>query len=58
MPLYTYWCEPCDSARVLQHGMDDAEQKLCYVCFHPMKKRPDIGGVSFRGPGFYRTDSR
>lgn len=56
MPLYTYRCEPCDTERTLQHPMHDLGPHFCPVCFSPMKKRPDIGGVSFRGSGFYRTD--
>ena len=55
MPTYSYVCKKCE------HSFDlwQAEaETLCPKCGGELRKVFGQLGVSFKGTGFYRTDSR
>lgn len=58
MPTYAYRCKDCGHAfDVVQAFTDDALTE-CPVCGGVLRKQYGSVGVSFKGSGFYRTDSR
>ncbi|MBU8743540.1 FmdB family transcriptional regulator [Micrococcus luteus] len=58
MPTYAYRCKDCGHAfDVVQAFTDDALTK-CPACGGVLRKQYGSVGVSFKGSGFYRTDSR
>lgn len=58
MPTYAYRCKDCGHAfDVVQAFTDDALTE-CPACGGVLRKQYGSVGVSFKGSGFYRTDSR
>ena len=58
MPTYAYRCKDCGHAfDVVQAFTDDALTE-CPTCGGVLRKQYGSVGVSFKGSGFYRTDSR
>ncbi|MCV7471589.1 FmdB family transcriptional regulator [Micrococcus luteus] len=58
MPTYAYRCKDCGHAfDVVQSFTDDALTE-CPACGGVLRKQYGSVGVSFKGSGFYRTDSR
>lgn len=58
MPTYAYRCRDCGHAfDVVQSFTDDALTQ-CPECGGVLRKQYGSVGVSFKGSGFYRTDSR
>lgn len=58
MPTYAYRCKDCGHAfDVVQAFTDDALTE-CPACGGVLHKQYGSVGVSFKGSGFYRTDSR
>ena len=58
MPTYAYRCKDCGHAfDVVQAFTDDALTE-CPTCGGDLRKQYGSVGVSFKGSGFYRTDSR
>ena len=57
MPTYSYACKKCDHAFDVQQAMADAALTECPKCGGELKKVFGNVGVSFKGSGFYRTDS-
>ena len=59
MPTYEYACSTCDATHEVQQKMSDPTLTECPVCGQPTVRKLFSGvGVHFKGPGFYRTDSR
>ena len=58
MPVYTYACTQCGHVFDQHQSFSDASLTECPVCGGRLRKRYDSIGVTFNGPGFYRTDSR
>ena len=60
MPTYQYACTNPDCATrfELVQTFTDAAASECPVCGSPVRKVYGSVGVVFKGPGFYRTDSR
>lgn len=57
MPTYTYLCEQCGKFDAT-HSMSD-ELMYCEICGLPgIRKVFNNVGVSFKGSGFYSTDSK
>ena len=57
MPTYAYRCKDCGHAfDVVQAFTDDALTE-CPACGGVLRKQYGSVGVSFKGSGFYRTDS-
>jgi putative FmdB family regulatory protein len=58
MPTYEYTCKNCDEhLEVVQSFKDDALTE-CPACGGPLRKVFGNIGITFKGSGFYRTDSR
>ena len=58
MPTYAYRCKDCGHAfEAVQAFTDDALTE-CPACGGVLRKQYGSVGVSFKGSGFYRTDSR
>lgn len=57
MPAYNYKCVECKTMTVIKHGFNDKPEPVC-TCGGRMKKSYTAVGVTFNGPGFYKTDSR
>ncbi|MDO4239811.1 FmdB family zinc ribbon protein [Micrococcus sp.] len=58
MPTYAYRCKDCGHAfDAVQSFTDDALTE-CPECGGALRKQYGSVGVSFKGSGFYRTDSR
>ena len=58
MPTYAYRCKDCGHAfDAVQSFTDDALTE-CPECGGTLRKQYGSVGVSFKGSGFYRTDSR
>ena len=58
MPTYEYRCKECgDELEVVQSFTDDP-LTTCEKCGGPLRKVFGSIGVTFKGSGFYRTDSR
>ena len=58
MPTYSYRCTECDNAFDIQQAFTDSSLTVCPVCGGTLRKVFGVVGVTFNGPGFYRTDSR
>jgi len=58
MPTYEYACKTCgEHVEVVQSFNDDALTE-CPACGGPVRKVFGNIGITFKGSGFYRTDSR
>jgi putative FmdB family regulatory protein len=58
MPTYEYACKSCgEHLEVVQSFRDDA-LTTCPACSGPLRKVFGSIGISFKGSGFYKTDSR
>jgi putative FmdB family regulatory protein len=58
MPTYEYRCKDCgDELDVVQSFHDDPLTE-CPSCGGTLRKKFGRVGISFRGSGFYKTDSR
>ena len=58
MPTYAYRCKDCGHAfDAIQSFSDDALTE-CPACGGVLRKQYGSVGVSFKGSGVYRTDSR
>ena len=58
MPTYEYRCTECgDRLEVVQSFADDP-LTVCPRCEGRLKKVFNSPGISFKGSGFYKTDSR
>jgi putative FmdB family regulatory protein len=58
MPTYEYACKSCgEHLEVAQSFKDDA-LTTCPACGGPLRKVFGAIGISFKGSGFYKTDSR
>ncbi len=58
MPTYSYACTACDHAFDAVQSIHDPALTECPECTAPIRKRFGAVGVTFKGSGFYRTDSR
>lgn len=58
MPMYSYACTECDNAFDIQQKITDDALTTCPQCQGRLKKVYGTVGVTFKGGGFYRTDSR
>ncbi len=58
MPTYSYVCKDCENAFEIQQSFSDAALTTCPECSGELRKQFGNLGVSFKGSGFYRTDSQ
>ena len=58
MPTYEYRCKACGHELEVVQSFTDESLTACPVCAGPLRKVFGSIGVSFKGSGFYKTDSR
>jgi putative FmdB family regulatory protein len=58
MPTYSYVCKSCEHSFDLWQDFEAEAETLCPKCGGELRKVFGQLGVSFKGTGFYRTDSR
>ncbi|GAA5193072.1 hypothetical protein GCM10023322_54060 [Rugosimonospora acidiphila] len=58
MPTYQYACTACGHQLEAVQSFSDEPLTECPVCEGRLRKVFSSVGVVFKGPGFYRTDSR
>ena len=58
MPLYEYACKACGQHLEVAQSFKDDPLTTCPSCEGPLRKVFGSIGISFKGTGFYRTDSR
>ena len=58
MPTYEYACKGCGEHLEVVQSFRDEPLSTCPNCEGPLRKVFGSIGIAFRGPGFYRTDSR
>ena len=58
MPLYEYRCSNCGNQFEIQQSFSDDALTTCDVCEGTLKKVFSPVGISFKGSGFYKNDSR
>jgi putative FmdB family regulatory protein len=55
MPVYVYACEKCEDSKELVKGMNDPDPETCPDCEGTIKRVFGVGGIQFKGKGFYST---
>ena len=58
MPTYDYQCRSCGAVTEVIHPMREDGPSVCEVCGGQLRRVLFPAGIIFKGPGFYRTDSR
>ncbi|MBN6768901.1 MULTISPECIES: FmdB family zinc ribbon protein [Micrococcus] len=58
MPTYAYRCKDCGHAFDAVQAFTDDALTECPACGGVLRRQYGSVGVSFKGSGFYRTDSR
>ncbi|MFD6447266.1 FmdB family zinc ribbon protein [Promicromonospora sp. NPDC060204] len=58
MPTYAYRCADCGHAFDIHQEFKDESLTVCPECQGRLRKVFSSVGVTFKGSGFYRTDSR
>ena len=58
MPLYDYRCRDCGHEFEIQQSISDDALTECPECAGDLRKVFSPVGISFKGSGFYKNDSR
>ena len=58
MPVYEYRCRTCDHQFEIQQSFSDDALTVCPECEGELRKVFAPVGITFKGSGFYKTDSR
>jgi len=58
VPTYAYTCTACGHAFDIHQSFTDDALTVCPECSGRLRKVFSSVGVTFKGSGFYRTDSR
>ena len=58
MPTYEYRCKSCDHGFEIVQAFTDDALTTCPECSGSLKKVFGNVGITFKGSGFYKTDSR
>ncbi|HEX2041432.1 MAG TPA: FmdB family zinc ribbon protein [Acidimicrobiales bacterium] len=58
MPIYEYACRSCGQHLEIAQSFKDDALTTCPACGGPLRKVYGSIGITFKGSGFYRTDSR
>jgi putative FmdB family regulatory protein len=58
MPTYEYACKACGEHIDVRQSVNDEPLSVCPSCGGTLRKVFGSIGISFKGSGFYRTDSR
>lgn len=57
MPTYSYACRSCEETFEIQQSFSDEPIRTCPSCGGEVRKLFGNLGVTFKGSGFYKTDS-
>lgn len=57
MPTYSYKCKNCGHAFDAQQSINDKALTECPECKGELQKLFGVGSITFKGSGFYKTDS-
>src|SRR5690606_22954951 len=58
MPTYEYLCKSCGERLEVQQSFSDPSLTECPRCSGVLRKVFGNVGITFKGSGFYKTDSR
>ena len=58
MPTYEYACKSCGEHLEVVQSFTDEPLTECPTCAGPLRKVFGAIGITFKGDGFYKTDSR
>ena len=58
MPTYDYQCRACGTVTEVIHSMQEDGPSVCERCGGALRRVLFPTGIIFKGPGFYRNDSR
>jgi putative FmdB family regulatory protein len=58
MPVYEYRCRTCGHQFEIQQSISDDALTECTECRGELRKVFSPVGITFKGSGFYKTDSR
>lgn len=58
MPTYEYACKNCGEHLEVVQSFTDDPLTVCPSCEGPLRKVFGAIGITFKGDGFYKTDSR
>lgn len=58
MPTYAYACRGCDHRFDFVQSLHDDALTVCPECSGELRRVYGSVGVTFKGSGFYRNDSR
>lgn len=58
MPVYEYRCRACDHQFEIQQSFSDDALTVCPQCEGELRKVFAPVGITFKGSGFYKNDSR
>lgn len=58
MPTYAYLCKDCGHTFETVQSFSEDSLTVCPECQGRLRKKFGSVGVTFKGSGFYRTDSR
>jgi putative FmdB family regulatory protein len=58
MPLYEYRCRSCNHQFEIQQSFSDDALTVCPECQGDLRTVFNPVGISFKGTGFYKNDSR
>jgi putative FmdB family regulatory protein len=58
MPTYEYRCKDCGEHLEVVQAFTDDPLTECSACGGPLRKVFGNIGITFKGSGFYKTDSR
>lgn len=58
MPTYEYRCKDCGHELEAQQSFQDDPLTECPSCGGELRKKFSAVGISFKGSGFYKNDSR
>jgi putative FmdB family regulatory protein len=58
MPTYEYRCNDCGENLEVVQSFSDDPLTVCPNCAGTLKKKFNAVGISFKGSGFYKNDSR
>ena len=58
MPIYEFRCRDCGEALEVRQAFTDDALTECPHCKGSLRKIFSTPGISFKGSGFYKTDSR
>ena len=57
MPTYDYKCKECGEKFSVKHSMNDKTKILCPKCNGEAEQMISLGGIAFKGSGFYVNDN-